>query len=245
MNGRTIIHTYNKGSMQTGRLKTFDFPHRGLRNALGQFSLLAGTTNYDEPAQVETLAALGRDIFRMLDVHAHSEDAIVLIDLEMRLPGASERNCNEHGQIEKKQKKVEQALEVVRAASEQRVDVAALADHFRMTLYNFHAAYLRHMAVEEQETQPLLWQYFTDDELFGHHKQIVGSMTPDMLLLWIRFMTPALNAPERTTYIGAMKEAAPAEQFAFIMEFLRRFLGEQEWNELAESLEYEAAAVVS
>lgn len=227
--------------MQTGRLKTFDFPHRGLRNALGQFSMLAGTTNYQDPAQVDVLCALGQDVFRMLDVHAHSEDSVVLTDLELRLPGASERNCNEHGQIEKKQKKVKQALEAVQMASRERADISALAEHFRAALYNFHASYLRHMVGEEQETQSLLWQYFTDDELLGHHKQIVGSMTPDMLLLGIRFMTPALSAPERTVYIGSIKAGAPPEQFTGIMEFLRQFLSEPEWSELAESVEYEPA----
>lgn len=225
--------------MHTGRMKTFDFPHRGLRNALGQLSMLAGKTNYQDSQQVEALYILGKDIFRMLDVHAHDEDNVVLMDLELRIPGATERNCNEHGQIEKEQRKVESALEAVRAASVNNEEINALADRFRMLLYNFHASYLRHMAGEEQETQQMLWQYFTDDELLGHRKQIVGSMAPNMLLLWIRFIAPALSTPERIGYIGAMKATAPLEKFQTIMEFLRMVLTGQEWNELAESLNYE------
>lgn len=227
--------------MHTGRMKTFDFPHRGLRNALGQLSMLAGTTNYQDSRQVEALYILGKDIFRMLNVHAHDEDNIVLMDLELRLPGATERNCNEHGQIEKEQRKVEFALDAVWIASANNNEINALAERFRMLLYNFHASYLRHMAGEEQETQQMLWQYFTDDELLGHRKQIIGGMAPDMLLLWIRFITPALSAPERTGYIGAIKATAPPEKFQTVMEFLRIFLADQEWVELAESLNYEPA----
>lgn len=230
--------------METGRMKTFDVPHRGLRHALGQLSLLAGTTDYTQPAQVQHLYTLSTDVFRMLDGHAYDEDNIVLMELELRLPGATERNCNEHEQIEKEQRKLEKILDEVLTTSLNGGDVLTPAEQFRMALYRFHAAYQQHMAGEEQETQNLLWQYFTDDELLVHRKKIVGGMPPDMLLLWVRFITPALSAPERTGYLGAMQAAAPPEKFAAIIEFLRMFLSEHEWSELAAGLGYKSAVAV-
>jgi hypothetical protein len=35
------------------RMKTYDVPHKGLRNALSQLSLMAGKTNYSNQQEVE------------------------------------------------------------------------------------------------------------------------------------------------------------------------------------------------
>ena len=65
-------------------MKTYDVPHKGLRNALSQASLLAGKTNFADVLEVEILYRLGADVFKILNIHAADEDEVTLAELEKR-----------------------------------------------------------------------------------------------------------------------------------------------------------------
>jgi len=47
--------------------KSYAASHKGLRNILSQFSLLAGKTNYSDNSEVEKLKLLGADMFFLLN----------------------------------------------------------------------------------------------------------------------------------------------------------------------------------
>jgi hypothetical protein len=49
--------------------KSYAAPHKGLRNILGQFSLLAGNTNYTSLQEVRQLQHLGNELFDLLQHH--------------------------------------------------------------------------------------------------------------------------------------------------------------------------------
>ena len=50
------------------RLKSLDPPHKGLRNALSQFALAAGKTDYQNLKEVQDLKNLGAEVFHILKV---------------------------------------------------------------------------------------------------------------------------------------------------------------------------------
>jgi hypothetical protein len=62
------------------RAKTYDVPHKGLRNALSQLSLLAGKTNFSDVREVDVLFELGTNVFKMLSIHAADEDEVTLAE---------------------------------------------------------------------------------------------------------------------------------------------------------------------
>jgi uncharacterized protein YktA (UPF0223 family) len=59
------------------RLKSLDPPHKGLRNALSQFSLLAGKTQYDNIDSVQRLKDLGSEVFYLLRDHTQTEEKFI------------------------------------------------------------------------------------------------------------------------------------------------------------------------
>ena len=95
------------------RMKTYDVPHKGLRNALGQLSLLAGKTNYTQQKEIEELYALGKDVFKLLTIHATDEDEVTLRELEIRCPGCSVHDMEDHKVIHLEQEKLETLLETI------------------------------------------------------------------------------------------------------------------------------------
>lgn len=222
--------------MAQTRLKTFEIPHKGLRNLLAQLSFLSGNTDFGDAAQVTQLHQLGRTLFQLLTEHARDEDEVLLAALEQRQPGATTANCEEHEMIEKQQAQLEQMLEDLVAQARRGEPVGLLAEQFYFALNHFHSAYLMHMLGEEEETQRLLWKNFSDAELMDLRKQIISRISPVSMLHWYRFAAPAMSHQGRLLWLQATKAGAPAPFFGQIMETLEGVLASADFHKLEREL---------
>ncbi len=173
------------------RMKTYDVPHKGLRNALSQIQLLAGKTDYSNQHEVEQLYRLGEDVFKILTIHAADENEVTLAELEQRCPRSSHHDVDDHEQIHLVQDKLEKLLTSIYTNSRTGQDVSADGEEFYLAFSEFHGIYLEHTAEEERVTQPLLWKHFTDEELASHRGKIMSKNPPQTLLIWFRFVIPA------------------------------------------------------
>jgi hypothetical protein len=214
------------------RLKSYDIPHKALRNALSQLSLLAGKTDFSNKKEVEQLYHLGSDVFMMLNKHAEDENVVVLADLESRCPGASKHDTEDHTSLHVTQHQLEELLNKIHSDAQAGKNVTADGEEFYLAFSEYHSIYLEHTAEEERITQPLLWKYFTDEELIGHRGRIMSTMPPEMLLKWFRFILPAQNPMERAAMLTGVKQMAPPPFFAQIMELAQKVLSPQELEKL-------------
>jgi hypothetical protein len=218
------------------RTKPYDVPHKGLRNALSQLSLLAGKTNYSSPSDIETLYHLSVEVFKILTIHADDENKVTLSELEDRCPGSSEHDLADHVQIHGAQDKLEKAIQEIYALSKSGKQPIQAGADFYLAFSEFHGKYLEHTAEEERVTQPLLWKYFTDDELASQRRKILSLNPPATLLTWFGFSVPALSHNERIGLLGGFKKMAPAAFFIEGMESLKRVLPENEFESLQKDL---------
>lgn len=218
------------------RMKSFDIPHKGLRNALSQLNHLAGSTDFSRPEQVKLLQKTGQDLFHMLTEHAEIEDHVLLAALEQRLPGAGQHNTDEHIVIEAHQARLENLLESLAEQALLGQSVEALAREFYVELNRFHSAYLLHMLGEEEETQQLLWEHFSDEELMEMNKQAVSRIKPEEMLLWVHYATPAMDHPGRLQWMRGMKAGAPEVFFKQILEVTKSVLPTSEFIRLEQEL---------
>lgn len=218
------------------RAKSYELPHKGIRNALSQLSLLAGNVNYNDAASVNKLYELGKNVFMLLRVHAEDENNVTLRYLEERYAGGSQHDMEEHEKIEALQAKLEALLDRMYTNAQNGVDNRVDADAFYTGLSEFHALYLQHMQEEERETQTLLWQHFTDEELAGHRMEIIRNLQPNTLLQWIRFMVPAQNHTERTMFVKGMKINMPEAFYNQINQVIQDELAEHDYNRLQQEL---------
>jgi hypothetical protein len=214
------------------RPKSFDVPHKALRSLLAQLSQLAGSTDYREPDQVSALHALGQDLFELLTIHAHDENEVVLADLERRRPGAGHHNLEDHEEIEERQSRLEMLLDEVLALSRRGEDASEAGLRFYRDLNRFQSAYLLHMLEEEEATQALLWEVFSDAEMMEHRKRILARNPPATLLKWMQYSLPAQSGPDRALILRGMQAAMPAAFVAQVLETAKRVLKPEEWTEL-------------
>jgi hypothetical protein len=218
------------------RMKPYDVPHKGLRNALSQMQLLAGKTNYCDQNEVEQLYKLGEDVFKILTIHATDENEITLAELEQRCPGCSQHDMEDHEHIHVAQDRLEKLLAGIYTGSKAGQDVAEDGEEFYLAFSEFHGTYLEHTAEEERVTQPMLWKYFTDEELASHRGKIMAKNPPPTLLIWFRFVIPSQSHNERVGLLTGFKKMAPGPFFDEGMQVIKQVLTEKEFEKLNKAL---------
>lgn len=144
--------------MDQPRMNIYGFPHKGLRNLLSQVSLLSGNTDYSNAVSLEKLKDLTTELVTLLDLHVHSEEDVLLPALEVKVPGSTRENVEEHEQLEKEIKDFDEKMKNITVDSTPDSGVK-----FYESVYNFHSKYIAHMAMEEDDMNPLIWDNFTDD----------------------------------------------------------------------------------
>ena len=214
------------------RYKTYDAPHKGLRNGLSQVSLLAGRTDYSNPDEIAALHQLGTRVFSILTIHAEDENSVTLADLDTRCPGCSQHDIDDHEEIHHTQQNLEDRLTAINAGASEGKNMTEAGAAFYLAFSEFHGKYLEHTAEEERVTQLLLWQHFTDEELAAHRGEIMARNPPRTLLTWFEFVFPAQTRAERIGLLAGFKRMAPADFFAEGMEVIRKVLPPAEFEYL-------------
>ena len=86
--------------------------------------------------------------------------------------------------------------------------------------------------MEESEINPVIWANLADEELMELQGQIMASLSPDNIMMWFKYIVPALNPFERTIILGGFKENAPAEFFDQVLNMLKDYMSENEHLQL-------------
>lgn len=209
------------------RLKSLDPPHKGLRNALGKITLLAGKTDYTSKASVSKLQALGNEVFALLKDHTQTENKYILAPLEKRNPGFTADYMTDHGEVDN----LEQSLldRLMAFNGEQSNDEG---HQYYLDLCDFQSAYLEHIDVEDVELEKEMQKHFTDEELMGHQIKIMQAMRFDMLLLWFKYIVPARRADENAQVLTGFKSSAPEEAYNTVLNVIRAEISESDLNEI-------------
>jgi hypothetical protein len=222
------------------RYNTYNAPHKGLRNALSQVSLLAGRTDYSNPAEVTRLHQLGTRLFSILTIHAEDENSVTLAQLETRCPGCSQHDIDDHEEIHRIQHELEDQLTAIYAGVSEGRNMTEAGAEFYLGFSEFHGKYLEHTAEEERVTQVLLWQHFTDEELASHRVEIMSRNPPQTLFTWFEFVIPAMSHAERVGLLTGFKRMAPADFFAEGMDVIQKALPPLEFELLEDALSIRA-----
>lgn len=209
------------------RLKSLDPPHKGLRNALSQFSLLAGKTQYNNIAHIDKLKSLGKELFLLLRDHTQTEDRFILKPLEEKVPGSTTGDTEDHCRLDVIENDIEQKL-----LSFDGTQSDEEGHDFYLQFTEFHSEYLEHIAEEDRITELLMQKHFTDEELIQHQVQIMKEMDFNMLLLWFKYIVPARRPSENKQVLTAFKANAPAQAFEAVKQTILQVVSEAEWADM-------------
>jgi len=208
--------------------------HKALRAFMADTLVRAGRTDTTDEAEVRGMLAQVHELLTACEHHLQKENDYVHVAMEARRPGAASRIAHEH---------LEHTAEIrnLRAMASHlaTVPVAARGDYLhglyrRLSL--FIAENHAHMNVEETEHNAVLWASYTDAELADLENRIVASLPPESVALVARWMLPNIGPAERAAMLATVRDNAPPEAFAGMIEMCRVLLPMPDWMKLARAL---------
>ncbi|WP_066017670.1 hemerythrin domain-containing protein [Endozoicomonas atrinae] len=208
------------------RHNLYAFPHKGLRQGLTSLLSSLDTTDAEDQCAVHMLKEQASELAFMVKNHSHSENEVLMVSLAEKMGKSleTERDVEEHEKLDKQITALsEQLSELSVAPSEENLQ------YIRQQANLLIPDLLKHMQLEETRFLPLFWQYFSDTELNQLHDQVMASMTPEQIVLWLKYIVPALTPSERTGLVTLLKKNVPSDIFNQLMDVAEQTLDPEEF----------------
>jgi len=213
------------------RFKSLDPPHKGLRNALGQLTLLTGKTKFSDHQQVEKLKKLAEEVFFLLKDHTKTENEFILKPLEEKNALAAEPYFEDHTDIEEWENHL---LDSIKNLDGTQTDDQGHLIY--LNLCDFQSAYLDHIDEEDVELEEKLQKHFSDEELIQHQIKIMQQMEFSTLLLWFKYIVPARRIEENAQVLRNFKSNAPDEAFQAVIQTIQGELSHEEFEAIIKAI---------
>ncbi len=219
---------------QTPRYDIYAFIHKALRAYMSHILVTVGRTDWNDPEDRATGISEVRELLAFCRSHVEHEDHFIHPAIEARRPGGTDWTAHDHGEhMAEFDALMRDTVEVEYCDGPARTAAVARLYHH---LAAFVADNFSHMAREETENNAALWAAYTDEELHALHDQLVSSIPMEGQVLTMRWMVPHLTPTERALVLGGVKQGAPAEAFAGLMNMVRPLLPGKDWTKLTAAL---------
>lgn len=212
------------------------FPvHKGLRSLLFDSAQLLQTTDFT--AETEAVAAVERvqTVVAIFEGHASKEDNYVFAAIAAYEPSVVDAFEQEHVEDHALGQSLQNwltAFGYAQAPSAKKT----IGDELTKAFIAFAVFNLNHMAKEEKIINPLLWRYYSDEELHGITLQILQSIAPQEMAVFSRWMVRGVNNPEMIHWFNGVKLTAPAPAFHGLISIAENELETSRWTAIQEAL---------
>jgi hypothetical protein len=195
------------------RLDVYTAVHKMHRARLFSLTLEAGQADPADILTMSRLAAATDALAAELTAHADHEDRFIHPLLRQNAPSLAARLDAAHATLDARLGHLRQVASAATAPAGPAADPNAL---YR-ALAAFTAAYLEHLAVEEGEALPALWDGCTDEELSGILASFRGSRSDAENLTSLLAQLATLSPPEIHRMIAAGLGPVPASDVSELL----------------------------
>jgi hypothetical protein len=92
------------------------------------------------------------------------------------------------------------------------------------------------MLEEEQVTQPLVWKNFNDEEIMQQEIEIRSAIPPGEMLIWCKYLMPAIGDELRIHMLSGIKANAPSEFYDAILKVTESVISKDSYDNLINKL---------
>lgn len=225
-------------ALSSPRFDLYGPVHKGLRAFLADTLQRIGSLDVEDPVQLEDACNQALDLLATLRGHVDHEDEFIHPLLERCRAGAALQAEDEHVAH---RHALEQLAAEVRSLQVRPSWPAAEALY--QSISALMAENLLHMRLEDIDHQALLWQHCTDDELMALDGRIVGSIAPREMMLYLRWMIPAMSPPQRLALMLGLRAQAPVPVHTAVSRLAQQHLPAAAWARLQRDIERAEAPV--
>ena len=221
--------------MEQQRYVIYQNIHKAIRHIMYSTALALGSADFrDQKNMRESLDQL-RETITKLQEHAGHEETFVHPPLESRVPGITKPFEENHGDDERLFARMQELGSQIEAVGDNDQKVALGNQHYG--IFNTYIGdYLGHLDREETELEQALWDHFTDEELADIDHRLIGSISPERMAVWVPVICNSWNASELTTILAGMKQNAPPEAFAGMMNMVEQATPTATWETVHRAL---------
>lgn len=193
--------------------------HKGIRAELFAITGALGRLDRSDAERARRLEVRTRSLFLLLDAHAAHEDGVIGPELARLDPALDRRVRDEHDVLEARMAVIEACAARVAAGSDE-VEVR----RWYLAMASFTSDYLAHEATEELLVSPVLADGLGDGGVAALESAIVSLIQPDQFEGYLRLILPATTHAERLALVGGIRDGAPPEVFAGVLELAGQLL---------------------
>jgi hypothetical protein len=224
-------------TLASSRFDLYGPVHKGVRALMADTVLRFGSLDLDDERELQETCGQALDMLALLRSHVDHEDEHIHPLLERCRAGGAEQATQEHVRHR-------QVLETL--AGEVRALLAfpsrAAADALYQNLAELMAENLHHMRLEDIEHQAVLWAHYSDAELAALDGRIVASIPPKELMMFLRWMLPAMSPPQRLGLMLGLRAQAPATVHMAVSRLAQQHLPAKAWTRLLRDIEQAESA---
>jgi hypothetical protein len=218
--------------MQTAKMDIYVNSHKGLRNFITSFSYKTGSTDWNEMSEVKSLQADWQKLLMLVHSHHNHEERSIHPFLARISPGGHRSYEADHRVLMSVLTDLDTHFNGLLNEDGPKAKRAEIGLEFYRGLNLFYAQFLHHLNREEVEAERSLHSLCPPEDIMAMVGELIGSIPPDELMLWIDLMVPAMNLPECAELLGIMKAGAPPEAFKVLAERVHMARGEADWQKL-------------
>lgn len=208
--------------------------HKALRAFMADTLVAVGRMDPADPAEVAETTGRVLQLLGFCASHLEHENRFVHAAIEARAAGASDAIAHEHEEHRQHVASLGELAGILQTAGDAQRH--ALATTLYRELALFVADNFRHMHVEETAHNAVLWARYTDAELVAVHDALVASIPPDEMMVISRWLVPFMNPLERFHVVADMRAKAPAAAFDAMLQGVRPYLAQRDWDKLSRDL---------
>ncbi len=206
--------------------------HKGLRKALFEFSETAGKTDFENPAEIQSLARMGHQVFDFLELHAKIEEEFQLPLLDARDPALARQDHNEHLLLER----IINCLKAEMSQLSLPGDPPDKGYRFYLQLNEFIGQYLLHMHHEELVTAGYFMEHCTSEEMLEVIGRINAYTSPREKILAMQYFMPAMSLPERVHFLKGVRRSSQ-QAYEHILHQTASLLDQEAFRQLKSAME--------
>lgn len=214
------------------RAEIFINVHKGLRRGLWGLALKIGELDWSDAGEVQTAGRELENMMLFLREHSANEDEIQFSVLEEHAPGITQRDREEHRDLEYRLDLLEKHWCAL--LREERREAAGY--QFYLEYNQFLSRYLDHMDREERDLTQAFYRHCSDPEIEDAFKKIVARTSPQDMTVMLTYMIPAMNPSERIDFLTKTKASATPETFDKVKSLAEKVLAPGSWRKLSARL---------
>lgn len=197
------------------RFNTFNMIHKALRAMLYDTALTLQQTWFGNEDEAQTALRKVESVITQFEQHAHHEDTFVLPLITAYEPALVEEFENEHVEDHRIGEQLVHLVHIFRAANGEEERIIAGSGVVKAFM-DFMVFNLQHMAKEERVLNPVLWTYYTDEQLLQMNGRIVASIPAPEKAVSSQWMMRGISNREAIQWLKAVKQNAPEQDFQML-----------------------------